>query len=532
VAEQSRAYPHLDNAWKSACKILFGRDIGSLSGYREWLLEFVTAPRQEKSAISGRQVSLSYGDYSRNARFAGFDELDFSKKFQPLSINEVKDIDSIVEAVAERMHYAGNIVLGNSKFVESSASVADSHFVIGSSTVSDSKYVAYSHMLRKCSYIFGVEGDADSDFIIRCSDNHNAKRCFECYTAIASSDCYYCMHPQDCRELFFCFGMRSKEYCVGNLALPRDKYLTLKSKLLGELADTLQRDKKVFSLLRVVSEARKHPVEISVPATGVEEKTDIAPMEKAFSHTSSLLLGRELGGMDSYESFLTRHVRPRLVFKSPLSGKKAYLSSYMAKLAQANPIGSSFVTEDELVEVGKISIPKGAVEKIRLDAHALSQILHPIAFCAMCDVIGNTRNLIDCALIGHASDCYRTDAAVYAKKCGYSFWPRESEHIFGSWTVWESSFCMRSYLSKKLTRCFEADTCESCSDLYYSHNCENVNDSMFCFNTKNKRFAIGNAEMPRQQYMIIKQSIISQVAGELESKHDVKWDIFRLAGRK
>ena len=531
MAVQPQTYDYLNRAWKSACKVLFGEEIGELEDYREWLEEYITRPQVAKSAVSGKPVSLAAQDYARGARFIGFEEIDFGKKFAPLSMNDIKDIDSIVQAVQERLLYTGNIILGNSKFVENSANVVDSHFVYDSSVVSDSKYVALSHMVRKCSYMFGVQGDAESEFIFKCSDNHKAKRCFECYTAISCSDCYYSMHPQDCHELLFCFGSRSKSYCVGNLPLPKEKYLPLKAKLLFELREKLKKEKRAFSLLEVVQEARRHPPEIRIPVAGAEEKGDVRPVEEAFSRTSSLLLGRELSGIDSYASFLTKHVRQRLTFKSPISGKKAYLSSYMANLAGLYNIKGSFVPEEELVEIGKIAIGAEKAGSLRMDAPALAELLHPIAYSAMCDVIGTNRNLIDCAIVGYSEDCYKTDACVYSKKCGYSFWPRESEHIFGGSMVWESSFCMKAYQSKKLIRCFEADMCESCADLYFSHNCENVNGSMFCFNAKNLRNAVGNAEMGKEEYRKLKSAVQEQVAGELERKKTIPWDIYSLGAK-
>ena len=125
-------------------------------------------------------------------------------------------------------------------------------------------------------------------------------------------------------------------------------------------------------------------------------------------------------------------------------------------------------------------------------------------------------------------DCYEGSAYMHCKRCAYDFWPRESEYIFGSNTTWTSSFCINSYYSKKLTRCMEVDSCESCSDLYYSHNCENVHDSMFCFNSKNIRNAIGNVALTTPDYMRIKKMIVQQLADELETKKDLKWDIYNV----
>ena len=66
------------------------------------------------------------------------------------------------------------------------------------------------------------------------------------------------------------------------------------------------------------------------------------------------------------------------------------------------------------------------------------------------------------------------------------------------------------------------------SDLYYSHNCENVHDSMFCFNAKNLRHAVGNAVLEAGAYKKLKSQLLEQIAGELAAKKDLKWDIYNI----
>ena len=98
--------------------------------------------------------------------------------------------------------------------------------------------------------------------------------------------------------------------------------------------------------------------------------------------------------------------------------------------------------------------------------------------------------------------------------------------------AFESFNCIHCYNSENLNRCFEADSSKSCSDAYFLHNCENVRESMFCFNAKNLTNAIGNAPLPAEQYRKIKSSIISQLADELEEKKSLKWGIFSIGGAK
>jgi hypothetical protein len=518
----------LDKAWRSTCKAVFGQEIGALSDYSEWLSEYVPKPRVEESHLSRKPVTLAENDYCQSARFSRFDEVDFFRKFPSLSINEIKDIDSLAQAVAERALYTGYIILGSSRFVENSSSVIDSHFISDSAIVSDSKYISHSNSIRKCEHMFGVLGDTGSSFTIRGLDGHHGSRLFETYTVLLSSDCYYSVRCDNCQDCFFCFGLRSKSHAIGNLALPKEKYISLKAKLLSEIAGKLKKDRKIFSLLEIIEKASDYETEIKVKPAASSDKPDKTVIEDAFSKTTSLLLGKQLTGIDSYAKFLRKHVPPTGVFKSQISGENAYLMCYLAGLTKKYDIGKRFATINDMHEIGKHSIESGEIEKVEMDSALLAKILHPIAYLDMDDVIGDSKNIIECCGVGYTESCYRVDGAVYSKKCAYSFWPRESEYIFGSYGTWVSSFAVHSYHSKKLSRCYECDICESCSDTYFAHNCENLQDSMFCFNVKNLRNAIGNAQMPPDVYKKAKDALLSQIASELEKKKDYRLDIFNV----
>src|SRR3989338_4782756 len=113
-------YDNINKAWKSTCKVLFKDEIGDLEEFDDWLSAYAQTPRFEKSAISGNIVALGVNYFAKDAKFISHDEVDFAKKFEPLGINEIKDIDSIVSALRERFYYTGNMVLGTSSHVEDS----------------------------------------------------------------------------------------------------------------------------------------------------------------------------------------------------------------------------------------------------------------------------------------------------------------------------------------------------------------------------------------------------------------------------
>ena len=56
-----------------------------------------------------------------------------------------------------------------------------------------------------------------------------------------SSDCFYSHGLSSCMECMFSFNLKSKRYVIGNLSLSKDKYYSLKDKLLAEIRERLKK---------------------------------------------------------------------------------------------------------------------------------------------------------------------------------------------------------------------------------------------------------------------------------------------------
>ncbi|MFH1471228.1 MAG: hypothetical protein ABIF01_05750, partial [Candidatus Micrarchaeota archaeon] len=88
----SEAFTHTFNS-------LFGKSEENprLEDFQRYLSEYSLPLAQGKSVVSGKGVSLVSHDYCKGAKFISQDEIK-EVPFEPLSINEIKDIDSILEA--------------------------------------------------------------------------------------------------------------------------------------------------------------------------------------------------------------------------------------------------------------------------------------------------------------------------------------------------------------------------------------------------------------------------------------------------
>ncbi len=144
----------LDNEFRKASRALFGGEVGSLAGLQDYLSGYLQKPSEFSSCVSGRKVHASGRHYPKGARFVSFDEIEWGRKFEPLKINEIKDMDSAVRALGERFAYSGNVVLGKSRGISESTNVTDSFFVHDCNYMTNCEYAAFSSFSRNCSSTF------------------------------------------------------------------------------------------------------------------------------------------------------------------------------------------------------------------------------------------------------------------------------------------------------------------------------------------------------------------------------------------
>ncbi len=522
----------LDEAWASACKAVFGRSLGPLDPYGPWLMEYLD-PQFVRRSASGQEVVMAVDDYPSQASFMRFEEVDYSRKYSPLDINQIKDIDSLREALGERVCYAGNVVLGKSSHVERSTDVVDSHFIRSCKLVNRSKYCAYSMHINKSEYCFGQHGSNYSPCAIKCSGS-GFTRCFECHSSDMVSDCLYCgsMHNSD--HCLFSFGGRGKRHLIGNLQLTRERYAELSQKLIGEIADSLEKNKRIYSLFSILQECRQYPPQsLGIADDSAPKPFDLSRLEAAWQKTTQVLFGRTLHGLESYADYLYQRVPHNIPLRSPFSKREVLIAGYRSSIGELYQLEGRLLTDLEVQRLAAHALPPDAVES--LDASSLERlcaVLHPVAYSDLDKVVGKNINVKGTSVTIDAQDCLMGSATIRCKYCAYSFWPDMSENIFGSNLTWNSAFCMRCSSSRHLSRCFEVDSAADCTDCYFCHNVENCEECMFCFNVKAKRYAIGNVEMKKEDYLRIKKLVLAEIAAKLEKNKKLELDIYNIGCKR
>ncbi len=513
----------IEKAWDSTCRIIFGRNIGPVGKYAKWLSSSMPAASGRKSLVSGRKVAIAMDAYGRDARFASAGELPINKPFA-LGINQVKDLDSIIEAISCQCAYSGNRHLGNSSNVEDSDIVIDCQDVRNSSNVEESRCVESSFMIRKGSRnIFGCGMLGAGEFLVRVFDSFGQKRSFESSIVGMASDCYFCHNVLNSHDMLFCFGQRNKAYCIANTQLPRDKYMAIKSKILSEVADRLESDGSFPSLSELAGNCGPaHAPKLGLGASA--GRPDMEPMEKGFASTCGMLFGKKPPAISRCEQWLARSNVEMQKISSPF-GDTTWLPANLP-FFRSYPKGR-VVSMRESLELGK----KGAGANVSGLASAIGA-LREIAYFTPELADGLNSNLASFPHAFNVVNAYKGHDAVYAENIALSSFALNSKYAYGCYRVLESQFALKCYNSAHLNRCFELDSCTRCSDSYFSHNSEALAECMFCFNAKGLRYAIGNNAMTKDKYLAAKSSILGQLGEELGKKGSIDASVLAMCQRQ
>lgn len=246
---------HINRAWESTCKSVLGGSVGPIERYEDYLWENVERYHTTKSALSGKEVIVT-GNYPKEAKFISGEEIEKYTEIlgkEKLNINEMKDIDSILEALGERIYYSGNDVLGNSAIAADCNRVINSTYVYKAHDVFNSKYVAYTYLSKLSDYIFGCESVGGyTHHSIKSFETYDDTRMFETVRVSISSDIVYSSNLQSCKSCLFSFNLRAKNRCIGNVELPEDKFKQLREKLLEDIRQTLETKKTLPSIMEII----------------------------------------------------------------------------------------------------------------------------------------------------------------------------------------------------------------------------------------------------------------------------------------
>ena len=518
----------IEKAFQETFRTIFGECNVTLEELRPYLLRNHYQPAVlRKSSISGKDVVVSHSRYPEGAKYVSQDEIDYLKKFPPLDINEIKDIDSLLAAIDDRIAYAGNKVFGNTADFEKADNCTDSFHIYDSHTIVSSKYAALSSYVREGSeYIFGSFPLIRGKYLIRVIGSDRLTRAFECVVTTNSSDMFFCVYCHGCSNVMFSFNQRAKRHVIGNLELPKDKYFELREKLVRESREYIEKNKSFYSIFDFPPPTKEELELAKVPAMpsfagGMKEIDD------AFASTSKLILGKELRPIKEYEKFLTRRIEKVATIKSPFGNEVSYGRYFWA----ANAPKERMVTSAEGAELGNLHISQEDLEGLGLKK--MIGFLPKIAYYSVQFEEGQNANMVETLHRYHSADAYQVSDATFSKKCAYCTHVQNCDNVFGSGVLMVgSTYSIRCYDCVNVTMCMEMDSCKNCHRSMFCHNCEGLSDCLFCFNAKSLKYAVGNVEVGRDDYEKIRGMLVSEILRKIDKDGDIGFDICSIGRRK
>ncbi len=516
----------IHQAWKETCRTVLGGEVGELTDYKNYLSRFVRLPLKRSSVISSAPVFVSQEKpLGPSAPVIANDEsAAYSNRLSSarLDLNQIKDIDSIRQALDEVFCYSGSVVLGDSQEVHDSDSCVDSIHILDSQEVFEkSKFIAYSEHVRNCDHCFGISLTAESRFLITGPENFASSRCFETLYCFESSGCAFCANLIGCHDCLFTFNQRNQTGLVGNLKLEKSKYNSLKQKLMAEVREELVKKKKITSIIDIINSPSKKTRSKPLGESLVHRPS--VDIEKAFQETSRLVLGRSMSGLPAYGKWLGRRIRGVEEVGSAKSGQPVPVAGMPFFMA----VKEHVMSDEEALEHGKMAkLAPAEVEELTLTN--APEKLAPISDTTVNIVFGKSEDIVGCACYGnYTSHAFITSFAYHCKNVAYCFYPRNSENLFGSFAI-NSKYCIHCRSSERIMRCFEVDNATDCADCLFCHNIEGCQDCMFCFNVKSKRYAIGNVEYPKEDYLKLKKLVLAEISAKLEKDKNLDIDIYNI----
>lgn len=510
----------LNQAFKSTCKVLFGQEIGELSEFEQYLSETMFPYRTANSDISGKEVLVSIPHYPQESKFISQDEIT-KVKFEPLNINEIKDIDSLLEAAEERAIFCGNKIFGKCENVERVDNCIDCSNIKKGHNIWQVKNGSNISYMRESEYVFGVSAFPKSKYSIRCLEGVNSTRCFESYYSSKISDLFYAFNCVGCQDCIFAFNLRSKRYNIGNLQLEKGKYVELKKKLVTEIAEKLQKNKRAWSISDIANHRlskKEIETEISYPYSPVPRK-----VEEAFNKTTEIVFGKERKNIQNFGPWLLRRAMDPKKIKGAFGN-----STYKVNLPIVKDISASrLVTLKEALKTAERTVSEKELEEItivKMIDYASKDAYFTFEF-----VDGYNEDTVDTSAIFTAMHTYRCWDCTNSKYAGFASTAIESEYIFGGGLrILHSHFCINCYDPFNCKGCFEVDSSTNCYNSYFCHNCENLDNGIFCFNVKSKRYAVLNQEVGREEFLRIKKMLLDYLNKQLDENATIKEDVFRI----
>jgi hypothetical protein len=230
-------------------------------------------------------------------------------------------------------------------------------------------------------------------------------------------------------------------------------------------------------------------------------------LDRAFQSTIKTLLGESAGELTEFNGFLSRYVEPLERTVSTLTNKPVFLgANYRNK--------SKVVSQDEMLQLTQDHLDINKIKDIDSTLNAVKERFYYSGnkFGGQYREVAESDECYDVFFIEKCKNVYESQ---YASHCQMV---KNSKYVFGcSWGV-EATSCVNVSEMFRVSRIFESTMILHSADVYYSYNCKNCHDVMFCLNQRSKRYSIGNNVLEREKYFELKKKLISELHDRLRTR--------------
>ncbi len=228
---------------------------------------------------------------------------------------------------------------------------------------------------------------------------------------------------------------------------------------------------------------------------------------KIFNSVCKVVFKDELGNLAEYKEFLTRYVSPVKSAKSSISDKTVFYSDPFC-------VGSKLVSFEEANNTKIEPIKMNELKDIDLLINAVGERFQYSGnkITGNCEDIEESEGVVDSFHIYRSYDIMNCENLAYCQML-----KKGSKFSFGcSWGD-AVTFCINA-TGTTITRSFETGLIVNSSDAYFSYNCNNCIDIMFCFNQRSINYAIGNTVLEKNKYLELKKKLLEEIVYDLKRK--------------
>ncbi len=118
-----------------------------------------------------------------------------------------------------------------------------------------------------------------------------------------------------------------------------------------------------------------------------------------------------------------------------------------------------------------------------------------------------------------SSYIYQSTHIYSCQKVMYCYNTKTSEYLLASKGSGDCSFGIRIMDSGNTSNSFDVHWSGKCAHTYFSHDCYDLRDCMFCFHIVSKQYCIGNMQFTEDEYKTMKEKLLKEYFAQLASSN-------------